>query len=180
MTVFSEVAYSVFPIDIMGSAEDSMHQEQPVGSSKTAFFDVHSEPSVDSERVLLPSEHTETLTLPTCGSSMLDSVHSSERSTMSMCPYVSDMVDSVLSTESPIFSPSDFLQKNPTQSSEPELDSEISNLWDKIDQLFPELSENITKDCTELDLNLYCQSEQSDTLYSIVQECGILDEVSSS
>lgn len=193
MIDFGQIVYSVFPSGIMGSAEDVMHQDPLTGTTKTAIFDVQSDPSVDSGGGLLPLKNTEGLSLPPCASSLADSVLPSERlSTLSMPPCVSSMVDSglssemlpcdagmvesVLPSERPI-SPSEFLQKNPAPSSQPQM----PDLLNEIDQLFPEIPDTIPWDSTqELDLNLFSQFGEGDVLDSIMQELGIVDEVSCS
>lgn len=189
MIDIGQMACSVFPRSIVGSAEDSVHQGTLAGTSETAIFDVQLDASLDSGSGLPPFGQTEGASWHPCTSILVDSVLPSETHMQSMPPCVSSMVESglssevlpcdsgvmgsVLPSERP-FSPSEFLQKNPAPSSQPEM----LDLVTVIDQVLPELPENNTWDST-LDLDLCSQFGESNILDTILQDIGIGDEVSS-
>ncbi|KAG0712000.1 hypothetical protein GWK47_019385 [Chionoecetes opilio] len=188
-------ACSVIPSSIMGSTEDFMLQGPPVDSAKTAIFDVQSDFWVDSERGMFTLQTEDDLSsLPDVSSRGVD-IHSSEKlrpimphhsmvnndlssecPPLSMHPHESGFVNSVLSSERPL-SPSDFIQKHPAPSSQPEDLDVPQHVLAQIDKLFSDMPEDTNWDCAQLDLDLFSQVEEPDALDNIVQECGILNEV---
>ena len=173
----------------MGIAEGSMHLNQPAGTSKTAIFDVAAEPLMDSERELLAFKHNEGVSLPSCGSDMVNSVLSTQRTKLLMppcdsmldagLPYMSGMGDDVLNDVRP-FSPSQFLQPNPAPSSSQMKEYEVSsNANNLIEQFLIDLPSDPTLDL-DLDMNLFDNVDEPDVLNGVLQECGIQDEVSNS